>query len=101
MKLGELEFHIISDGDVWLDGGAMFGVVPKVLWKRKCSRMRGIAFQLAMNCLLVRTAGKTVLVETGAGGKMNPKLKQIYGIEGPFLVERCGTTGCMRRRSIL
>lgn len=88
MKLGELEFHILSDGDVWLDGGAMFGVVPKVLWEKKMQPDARNRIQLAMNCLLVRTAGKTVLVETGAGGKMNPKSKQIYGIEGPFLVDR-------------
>jgi glyoxylase-like metal-dependent hydrolase (beta-lactamase superfamily II) len=88
LKLGDLEFHILSDGDVWLDGGAMFGVVPKVLWEKKMAPDARNRIQLAMNCLLVRTAGKTVLVETGAGGKMNAKLKQIYGLTGPFLLDR-------------
>jgi glyoxylase-like metal-dependent hydrolase (beta-lactamase superfamily II) len=80
LKLGELEFHILSDGDVWLDGGAMFGVVPKPLWEKKMAPDARNRIQLAMNCLLVRAPGKTVLVETGAGTKMPPKLREIYGL---------------------
>jgi glyoxylase-like metal-dependent hydrolase (beta-lactamase superfamily II) len=86
LKLGDLEFHILSDGDVWLDGGAMFGVVPKVLWERKMAPDAKNRIQLAMNCLLVRAGGKTVLIETGAGTKMNPKLRQIYGLEDSRLI---------------
>jgi glyoxylase-like metal-dependent hydrolase (beta-lactamase superfamily II) len=80
LKLGDLEFHVISDGDVWLDGGAMFGVIPKPLWERKAPPDARNRIQLALNCLLIRTAGKTILVETGCGTKMPPKLKQIYGL---------------------
>jgi glyoxylase-like metal-dependent hydrolase (beta-lactamase superfamily II) len=74
LKLGDLEFHILSDGDVWLDGGAMFGVVPKPLWEKKMAPDAKNRIQLALNCLLVRAGGKTILVETGAGTKMSPKL---------------------------
>ncbi len=88
MKLGDLEFHILSDGDVWLDGGAMFGVVPKVLWEKKMAPDAKNRIQLAMNCLLVRAGGKTILVETGAGTKMNPKLRQIYGLEDSKLLSQ-------------
>jgi glyoxylase-like metal-dependent hydrolase (beta-lactamase superfamily II) len=85
LKLGDLEFHILSDGDVWLDGGAMFGVVPKVLWERKAPPDSKNRIQLAMNCLLVRAGGKTILIETGAGSKMPHKLQQIYGLTGSKL----------------
>ncbi|MFZ3216823.1 MAG: MBL fold metallo-hydrolase [Candidatus Acidiferrales bacterium] len=88
MKLGDLEFHVLVDGYVSLDGGAMFGVVPKVLWEKQIPSDSRNRVRLAMNCLLVRAGGKTILVETGIGGKMSPKLRDIYGVEGPFLNDR-------------
>lgn len=96
MKLGNLEFHILLDGHVYLDGGAMFGVVPKVLWEKKIPADARNRIQLAMNCLLVHAGGKTILVETGAGGKMSPKLRDIYGIDGPFLDARLRDHGLDR-----
>ena len=87
MKLGDLEFHIISAGHVLLDGGAMFGVIPKPLWSKKTSPDDRNRIILSMNCLLIETGGKRILVETGAGDKMSPKLRDIYGLDGPFLVE--------------
>ena len=88
MKLGDLEFHILVDGKIWLDGGAMFGVVPKVSWEKKVQPDGRNRIELAMNCLLVRAGGKNILVETGAGGKMPAKLRDIYGLDGPFLNDR-------------
>ncbi|MGH9689152.1 MAG: MBL fold metallo-hydrolase [Candidatus Acidiferrales bacterium] len=85
MKLGDLEFHIISDGHVLLDGGAMFGVVPRPLWEKKSAPDARNRITLAMNCLLIRASGKRILVETGAGAKMEPKLRDIYGLDGPNL----------------
>ncbi len=88
MKLGDLEFHILVDGNVYLDGGAMFGVIPKVMWEKKAPADARNRIELAMNCLLIRAGGKNILVETGAGGKMSPKLRDIYGLDGPFLNDR-------------
>ncbi|MGH9740115.1 MAG: MBL fold metallo-hydrolase [Candidatus Acidiferrales bacterium] len=85
MKLGDLEFHIISDGHVLLDGGAMFGVVPRPLWEKKSAPDARNRITLSMNCLLIHSGGKRILVETGAGAKMAPKLRDIYGIDGPNL----------------
>jgi glyoxylase-like metal-dependent hydrolase (beta-lactamase superfamily II) len=85
MKLGELEFHIIRDGHVLLDGGAMFGVVPKPLWEKKSAPDSRNRITLSMNCLLIHTGGKRIVVETGAGGKMDAKLRDIYGLDGPSL----------------
>lgn len=88
MKLGDLEFHVLLDGYVSLDGGAMFGVIPKVMWEKKIPADGRNRVQLAMNCLLVHAGGKRILVETGIGAKMSAKLRDIYGVEGPFLNDR-------------
>ena len=94
MRLGDLEFTIVSDGGFRLDGGAMFGVVPKPLWEKKIPRDERNRIQLGMNCVLVRTAGKTVLIETGAGDKLDSKLRGIYAIEeGPRLLDRLAAHG--------
>ncbi len=88
MKLGDLEFHILSDGHVLLDGGAMFGVIPKPMWEKKMPADARNRITLSMNCLLISAAGKRILVETGAGDKLNAKLRDIYGLDGPRLVDR-------------
>jgi glyoxylase-like metal-dependent hydrolase (beta-lactamase superfamily II) len=83
LKLGDLEFHILTDGCFRLDGGAMFGVIPRPMWERKMQPDERNRVRLSMNCLLVRSAGKWVLVETGAGDKWDEKQRDIYAIEGP------------------
>jgi glyoxylase-like metal-dependent hydrolase (beta-lactamase superfamily II) len=88
LKLGDLEFHILSDGHVLLDGGAMFGVIPKPMWEKKMPPDARNRITLSMNCLLILAGGKRILVETGAGDKMNAKLRDIYGLDGPRLTER-------------
>ena len=93
MKLGDLEFHVLVDGYVSLDGGAMFGVIPKVLWEKKIQPDGRNRVQLAMNSLLVHAGGKRILVETGIGAKMPAKLRDIYAVEGPYLNERLADHG--------
>ncbi len=83
MKLGDLEFHVLTDGGFRLDGGAMFGVIPKPMWEKKTAPDERNRIRLAMNCLLIRSAGKWILVETGAGEKWDAKRRDIYAIEGP------------------
>ncbi|HXT86690.1 MAG TPA: MBL fold metallo-hydrolase [Verrucomicrobiae bacterium] len=80
MRLGDLEFIVLTDGTVRLDGGAMFGVVPKPLWEKKSAADERNRILLAMNCLLIRAGGKTILVETGAGEKWDAKGRDIYAI---------------------
>ena len=96
MKLGDLEFHVLVDGYVALDGGAMFGVVPKVLWEKQIPSDGRNRIRLAMNCLLVHAGGKRILIETGIGAKMSAKLRDIYGVEGPFLNDRLADHGLDR-----
>ncbi len=85
MKFGELEFHIISAGHVLLDGGAMFGVIPRPMWEKKTPPDARNRIVLSMNSLLINAGGKRILVETGAGDKMNAKAREIYGLDGPFV----------------
>jgi glyoxylase-like metal-dependent hydrolase (beta-lactamase superfamily II) len=82
MKLGDLEFHILNDGYFRLDGGAMFGVIPRPLWERKFAPDARNRIRLTMNCVLVRAAGQWVLIETGAGDKWDAKHADIFGFEG-------------------
>lgn len=87
MKLGHIEFHVISAGRLQLDGGAMFGVIPRPIWEKKMPPDARNRITLAMNCLVIRANGKRIIVETGAGDKLSPKLRDIYGLDGHFLVD--------------
>jgi glyoxylase-like metal-dependent hydrolase (beta-lactamase superfamily II) len=78
---GERTITVISDGLQRLDGGAMFGVVPRVLWERKLPADDRNRIRLGMNCLLVDGPEGRTVIETGAGGKDNAKFRDIYGIE--------------------
>jgi glyoxylase-like metal-dependent hydrolase (beta-lactamase superfamily II) len=87
VKLGDLEFHVISTGKLLLDGGAMFGVIPRPMWEKKMQPDARNRITLSMNSFLIHAGGKRILVETGAGDKMTAKLRDIYGLDGPFLDE--------------
>jgi len=88
MKFGDLEFQVISDGVFRLDGGAMCGVVPRPLWERKFPPDDRNRIELAMNCILIRASGTNILVDTGAGSKLEGSVREIFGIENSLLVER-------------
>jgi glyoxylase-like metal-dependent hydrolase (beta-lactamase superfamily II) len=81
LDLGDLRLHALEAGLQWLDGGAMFGVVPKPLWERKIPADERNRIPLALRCLLVETADELVLIETGVGNKESEKFRQIYGID--------------------
>jgi glyoxylase-like metal-dependent hydrolase (beta-lactamase superfamily II) len=81
LKLGDFEIFALRDGFFYLDGGAMFGVVPKILWEKKCPADIKNRIRLALNSLLVKTPKDLVLVETGIGSKFDQKFEDIYGIE--------------------
>jgi glyoxylase-like metal-dependent hydrolase (beta-lactamase superfamily II) len=80
-KLGGLTIHAIQAGGQRLDGGAMFGVVPKPLWEKRIPADERNRIQLGMRTLLIEHASGLVLIDTGAGNKENDKFKDIYGIE--------------------
>ncbi|HVF40914.1 MAG TPA: MBL fold metallo-hydrolase [Gemmatimonadaceae bacterium] len=80
-KLGDLTLHAIQAGGQRLDGGAMFGVVPKPLWQKRIPADDRNRIQLGMRCLLVEHPAGLVLIDTGAGNKEDAKFLDIYGIE--------------------
>ncbi len=81
MKCGSFTLAIVSDGSFWLDGGAMFGIVPKVLWSKLNPADERNRIKLGLNCLLVQTPERKVLIDTGVGKKLDEKFKEIYRIE--------------------
>lgn len=80
-RIGDAEIIICTDGTCRFDGGAMFGVVPKTLWSKKVEADELNRVMLGLNCVIVRIGGKTILVETGFGNKIAPKLKEIYATQ--------------------
>ncbi|HTJ60866.1 MAG TPA: MBL fold metallo-hydrolase [Candidatus Saccharimonadales bacterium] len=83
MRFGRFQIDIFSDGTFKIDGGAMFGVVPKVLWSKQKEADEQNRVTMDMNCVLIRDVDHVVLVETGAGSKLTEKQRGIYGIERP------------------
>ena len=80
-QLGTWRIHAIQAGGQRLDGGAMFGVVPKPLWERRVAADERNRIQLGMRCLLIEHEIGPVLIDTGAGNKETDKFYDIYGIE--------------------
>ena len=77
--LGDFELTAVSDGTYYLDGGAYFGVVPKVLWEKKVAADERNRVRAGLNSVVVRTGGQTILIETGIGNKLPEKNIKIYG----------------------
>jgi glyoxylase-like metal-dependent hydrolase (beta-lactamase superfamily II) len=90
--LGDFELSVISDGTYYLDGGAFFGVVPKVLWERRVQADEKNRITSGLNSLLIRTGEKNVLVETGIGNKLNEKQTKIHG-NNPQLLDNLHQAG--------
>jgi len=78
MKLGGFELTAFSDGTYPLDGGAFFGVVPKIMWSRKMESDDKNYVTAGLNSLLIRTGKETVLVETGMGNKLSERMRKFY-----------------------
>jgi len=81
MRLGDLELTPLSDGFLRLDGGAMFGVIPKPLWEKRAPADERNRIRLGMRPLLVRGSAKTLIIDAGIGGKMDSKSVDLYGVD--------------------
>ena len=79
--VGSIRIHALEAGLQWLDGGAMFGVVPKPLWEKRIPADPRNRIPLALRCLLVEAPNALVLVDTGIGNKEDEKFREIYGVE--------------------
>jgi glyoxylase-like metal-dependent hydrolase (beta-lactamase superfamily II) len=79
LTLGDFELTAVSDGIYHLDGGAFFGVIPKVLWEKKVQVDENNRVPTGLNSVVVRTGTKTVLIETGIGNKLSESMAKIFG----------------------
>ncbi len=95
MRIGRYDVQIFSDGILRLDGGSMFGVVPKALWSKEKPADDLNRVAMDMNCLLIRDRdGHVAVVETGAGPKLSDKQKRNYGIDtAPALLDELAKRG--------
>lgn len=81
MKFGDFELFVLSDGKFKLDGGAMFGVVPKVLWEKTNPPNEMNRIEMGLNSLLIKTNDDIVLVDTGIGENYNEKFFEMFEID--------------------
>jgi glyoxylase-like metal-dependent hydrolase (beta-lactamase superfamily II) len=96
MEIGDYRVEIIPDTEFKLDGGAMFGVVPRVFWERVCPPDELNRITLTCNCLFIDTGKEKILIETGMGEKWSAKEMSIYGIsrDRSFAQSLFAITGC-------
>ena len=81
MQLGDYRVEIIQDTEFRLDGGAMFGVVPRKLWARECPPDDENRIRMNMNCVFIDTGSEKILIETGIGDKWSMKQQSMFGID--------------------
>jgi glyoxylase-like metal-dependent hydrolase (beta-lactamase superfamily II) len=95
MRLGDYRVEVIPDTEFRLDGGAMFGVVPRVVWERVSPPDEKNRIRMNMNCVFIDTGKEKILIETGIGEKWSAKQTEMYGIfrEKPLAQTLYETTG--------
>lgn len=97
MQLGDFELRTVSGGTYWIDGGSMFGVVPRTVWTRYISVDDRDRILQRTNCVLIRTGQQNVLIDTGYGNKLTEKERHNFGIEpGEPLVTSLNELGLTR-----
>ena len=92
LTLGDFELTAVSDGIYRLDGGAFFGVVPKIMWEKKVKADTQNYVPAGLNSVVVRTGQETILIETGIGNKMAERLVRIFG-QPAKLLDNLGAAG--------
>jgi glyoxylase-like metal-dependent hydrolase (beta-lactamase superfamily II) len=88
MKLGKFEIYPVLDGYFRLDGGAMFGVIPKTLWQKTNPPDNNNRILLALRCCLIKTPNEIVLIDTGIGDKFQGKFEDIYQVKKEIYLEK-------------
>lgn len=96
MQVGDYRVEIVPDTEFRLDGGAMFGVVPRNLWSRVCPPDDQNRIRMNLNCVFINTGTERILIETGIGDKWSPKNSEMYGIDRkrPLAESLRAITGC-------
>jgi len=82
-----MKIHIVHSGNFKLDGGAMFGVVPKVLWQKWVPADENNLCNWAMRCLLIKSGDRKILIDTGIGNKQSEKFFGYYYLNGDYSLD--------------
>ena len=83
IEIDGLSLAVVCDGTVWADAGGPFGLVPRALYNRYLEPDLQNRIPMTLHCLLVRSAGKTILIDTGLGTKLNPQAVEQWGLQRP------------------
>ena len=83
LAIGDIHIHLISDGIVWVDSGGAWGLVPRPLWSRYLQPDEQHRVPMILTCLLVQAAGRTIVVDTGLGDKLSPRMAELWGLQRP------------------
>ena len=86
MKVDKVALSLVSDGQIRLDDGSMCGVVPKTLWRRFATPDRKNRVTIGLNCFLIRTRGKNILLDTGVGTKHPLRRRRLFAMDGGRLL---------------
>ena len=97
LNFKHFQIYGLRDGFFCLDGGAMFGVVPKTLWEKKYPSDERNRIRLGLNSILIRSGDKNILVETGIGTHLDSKYNDLYSLDlQPGLVNELKSVGLER-----
>ena len=100
LSIGDIQLSFVSGGSLRIDGGNMFGVIPRLLWERESPPDEQHRISLATNCIVVRTPDSLGLIDTGYGSKSPPKFRQRHALEdGAPLVKNLAAVGITPGRS--
>jgi glyoxylase-like metal-dependent hydrolase (beta-lactamase superfamily II) len=80
---GDIEVHVLNSGNVKVDGGGPFGLVPRALWSRYQTPDENHLIPMCLNCLLVQTQGQNILIDVGMGNKLDEKTRNIWHLSHP------------------
>ncbi len=96
IQVGHFTVHAIGDGTIALDGGSMFGVVPRALWERRYRPDEQNRITLALRCMLIIDGTRRILVDDGIGTRWDGKSRQLYGLGNSELDEQLTKAGVTR-----
>lgn len=82
VRLGNFELEVLSAGTMAMDGGLIFGIVPRVMWEKFTAPDEKNRVRLGLNILLIRTGEHNIIVDTGCGEGLSPKLAEIHSMDG-------------------
>ena len=97
MNLGTTTIDVVSDGTFLMDGGCLFGQIPKTEWELQIKPDRRNRIRLALNCMLIQTPEFNVLVDTGVGSKRQDKMKEMIRLNGNKLLKGLKAKGITAR----